>query len=171
MAYLPNVDRLTDGLNILEWEHHMVHIGETYTISYLSAAVATNGYLDIHITGVTNDCHAKITYTSEGKAYFKSYSGTTYTDVGTALTPWNRCLCSSNVAATLVRHTPTVNVLGPLRANEFVGSAGAAVARAGGVGGGNIESIINPGYDLLLRLQNMSASASDLQMTINFYEI
>jgi len=27
MAYLPNVDRLTNALNVIEWEHHMVHKG------------------------------------------------------------------------------------------------------------------------------------------------
>jgi len=27
MAYLPNEDRLTKALNIIEWEHHMVHKG------------------------------------------------------------------------------------------------------------------------------------------------
>ena len=171
MSYLPNVDRLTNALNVIEWEHHMVHKEQTYTASAYSAAVANNGYLDVRITGVKKDCHVKVTYSSEGKALFKTYSDTTYSGAGTTVTPFNRCICSTNTAVTLIRKAPTVNVLGTLRLEEFVGSAGAAVARAGGIGGGNIESIVNPGYDILLRLQNVSGSASDLQMTLNFYEL
>lgn len=171
MAYLPNEDRLTEALNIIEWEHHMVHKGQAYTASIYSSQVANNGYLDVRITGVKKDCHVKVSYTSEGKAFFKTYSGTTYSNDGTTVTPFNRCLCSTNVAKTLIRKAPTVNVLGTLRLEEFVGSGGAAVARAGGTGGGQLETIINPGYDLLLRLQNVSGNASDLQITLNFYEL
>jgi len=165
------VDSLTKSLVNLDWEHSMVHSEKTYTISYRAPAVAINGYLDIHLTGVTNDAHLKVNYSSEGKAIFNSYVGTTYTNEGTTLTPWNRCICATNVATTLVRLNPTINVLGSKRTDEFVGSAGAAVTRAGGVGGSNIETIINPGCDILLRLQNISGSTSDLQMTLNFYEL
>lgn len=155
----------------MEWEHHMVHTGDTYTVSYRSPAVINNGFLDIRVTGVKKDAHVKITYSCEGKGLFTSYSGTTYTVAGTGITPFNRNLCSTKTATTLIRHTPTIDVLGTKRVDEFVGSAGAAVTRAGGVGGSNIETIVNPGYDLLLRLQNISGSASDLSMTISFYEL
>jgi len=170
MGYLPNEDRLTKALNIIEWEHHEVHAGNTYTVSFRSAAVANNGYLDLHIVGTTKDAHVKITYSCEGKVLFKTYSATTYTVVGTAITPWNRNMCSTNTAVTTFYHTPTINVLGSQRVDEFVGTGGAAAVRAGGVGGSSIETVVNPTKDLLLRLQNVSGSASDLQFTINFYE-
>lgn len=169
--YTDTKDRLTNAIIGIDFEHHMVHKGDTYTVSYLSKGVANNGYLDIHVTGVTNDAHIKISYSSEGKSYFNSYAGTTYSNQGTSITPFNRCICQTNTATTLVRHTPVINVLGTLRTSEFIGSSGAAVVRAGGTGGGNIESIVNPGYDLLVRLQNVSGSASDLQITLNFYEL
>jgi len=171
MAYLPNEDRLTKALNHIDWEHHMVHRKKTFTVSYISLAVANNGYLDIHLTGFKNDAHTKITFSSEGKAYFKTYSGTTYTSAGTAYTPFNRCICSTTAATTIVGINPTINVLGSLRGNDFVGITGAAVIRAGGTGGESIETIINPGYDLLLRLQNVSGTTADLNMVINFYEL
>lgn len=171
MAYLPNEDRLTKGLNTIDWEHHMVHKRKTFTVSYTSLAVADNGYLDMHLTGVVNDAHVKITYTTEGKARLKTYAGTTYTNVGTPYIPFNRCICAGDVATSLVHINPTINVLGSLRGDDFVGTGGAAVTRAGGTGGGNIESIVNPGYDLLIRLQNVSGSASDLNIVINFYEL
>jgi len=155
----------------IEVEHYQVHEGKCYTVSYRSASVANDGYLRIRIKPVGVNAHVKVTYSSEGKALFKSYAGTTYSNNGTAITPWNRNIGSSNVSATLCYHTPTINVLGSQRADEFVGSAGAAVARAGGVGSGSIETVIQAGNDLLLELQNKSGSTSDLQMTINYYEI
>jgi len=163
-------DRLAEVPISIDYEHHMVHREKTFSVSYTSTSVASNGYLDIRVTGVTNDAHLKINYTTEGKARLKTYVGTTYTVDGTSYTPFNRCICSTNVATTLIRINPTINVLGTIRADEFVGSA-AASNRAGGVGGGSIESIVNPGYDLLIRLQNVAATAADLCLVLNFYEL
>ena len=166
----PNIDLLTKAINSIDWEHHEVHQGNTFTVSFRSAAVANDGYLRIHLKPAIKDCHLKLTYACEGKALFKSYSGSTYSNIGTELTPWNRSIGSANVADTKVYHTPTVTP-GILRVDEFVGTGGATAQRAGGVGGTSIETIIEAGQDLLLELQNKSGSASDLQLTISFYEI
>jgi hypothetical protein len=151
--------------------HEAVHEGKMHTVSYRALAVADNGYLRLRIkASATKDVHARIAWASEGKSSLKSFVGTTYSNNGTAYTPFNRRTSLPNSITALVYVDPTINVLGTQRGDDFIGTGGAAASRVGGTGEADIETIISAGTDLLLEIQNLRGSASDLNFIANIYE-
>ena len=70
----------------------------------------------------------------------------------------------------MLYENPVINVLGTLRGNDFVGSSGATPTRIGGSGLGDTETIINAVTELLIEVQNVRGSASDINFIFNLYE-
>lgn len=169
---LGSIKENTDGgyyIEVIDTLHQTVHQKKMHTISYTKEAVAAGGSLFVRIIpGVNKDVHALINFSGEGKTRLRSYTQATYTANGTLYTPFNRQTAEPNSLECTVYIDPTINVIGPYRGNDFVGS-GAAGARAGGTGSG-IESIINSGTELLIEVINASAVASDLGCIVNLYE-
>lgn len=160
-----------DGsLSTLDIAHKQVHAGTFFTVAKVFTGIATDGYASIRLKPTTKIVHFEIYTTAEGKAYLKTYSGSTYSNDGTAYTPFNRNALSSNLATCEVYLNPTVNVLGTLRGDDLLGSAG-GTSRAGGQSGDRTESVIGAGNDILIRVQNKDNSTRDIGIIINFYEV
>ena len=151
--------------------HNKVHGGQVFTISKTFRAVAENGFGRIHILTWAKEVHFTFSFTAEAKAYLNTYAGTTYTNNGTAQPIFNRKPGSGLLPGFQAWHTPTVNVLGTLRGDDFVGSGGNIRTQAGGSGAEGIESIIPPNTDFMFSLQNVESSAKDLGFIINCYEV
>jgi len=157
----------------IDISHQHVHSGEFYTASYQELAVANNGVVRLRLTAGTNYCHVVATFTAEGKTRVKSYLGTTYTDAGTApdgtkLTVFNR-KTSGGLPTTLIKYNPTVNVLGALRINETIFS-GTGPKTTGSTGGDRVETNTAPTHDILIVLTNVSGSAQDIEVQLDWYE-
>ena len=172
-ALLKGVKPDTDGgyyfglINVL---HQAVHEKKMHTISYTKESVASDGSLFVRIiAGANKDIHTRISFSGEGKTRLKSYKGTTYTGNGTLYVPFNRQTKEPNNLEATVYIDPVIDTLGEQRGNDFVGS-GAAGARAGGTGNGEIETIINAGTELLIEIVNASNATSDLGCIVNLYE-
>lgn len=157
--------------NQIDIIHQTVHQGYMHTLSHTKLNVADNGFLRVRfVAPVDKDIHIRIAWTSEGKSRIKSYVGTTYIAPGTPKVPFNRkTALSSNLGGTYFID-PTINVLGTLRGDDFLGTGGSAAARLGGTGASDIESIISAGTELLIEIQNVRGSASDLNIIANLYE-
>ena len=68
----------------IDLAHQKGHEGKNYTVNYLEKAVVNNGYIRLRFVTPSNvAAHIIFELASEGKAYFKTYSGTTYTADGT----------------------------------------------------------------------------------------
>ena len=148
--------------------HQAIHLRGMYTVSKTFLAVASDGYADIHlIIPADYEAHTRITVASEGKAYIKTYIGTTYTVPGTGITPYNRAT-GGDITTVTALHTTTPNVLGTLRADDLIvgGSGGNAVG--GGINP-EFESIVAPASDWLIRVQNKGGAVKDINITINYY--
>ena len=106
-----------------------------HTLSYTQEGVLNNGYLRVRfVAPADKDIHLRLAWTSEGKSRLKSYVGTTYTTPGASIVPFNRQTgLPSNLEGTFFIN-PTINALGTLRGNDFVGAGGATAARVGGTG-------------------------------------
>jgi len=148
--------------------HQAIHERGMYVISKTFLAVANSGYARIHIVPPAGyEAHVRLSVNTEGKCYLKTYTGTTYTNAGTAMTPFNRAT-SGGASTLLAYHTPTINVLGTPRGDDMVG---------GGFGGNSFgananqefESVIAPGTDFMLELQNEAGSAKDINLVFNYY--
>jgi hypothetical protein len=109
-------------------------------------------------------------WTSEGKSRLKTYINTTYSAAGTAYTPFNRKTGTVSNFGGTIAIDPTINVIGTMRGNDFLGTGGAASSRIGGTGASDIETIVSAGTELLIEIQNVRGSASDLDFIANLYE-
>lgn len=161
-------------LGTIDIAHQHVHQGEFFTANHQELAVANNGVVRLRVTtGAANYAHVVIVINAEGKARFKTYSGTTYTAAGTAadgtkLTVFNR-LSTGSAPTSTIRYNPTVNVLGTLRGN-FTVFAGTGPQSTGSQSGDRYESLLAPNTDVLITLTNVSGSAQDMEMILEWYE-
>lgn len=157
--------------NQIDIIHQTVHQGYMHTLSHTKLNVADNGFLRVRfVAPADKDIHIRISWASEGKSRLKTYIGTTYTANGTPIVPFNRKTgLASNLQGTYFID-PTINVLGTLRGNDFLGAGGGVSARVGGTGSSDIETIISAGTELLVEIQNVRGSASDLNLIANLYE-
>jgi len=148
--------------------HLGIHDGGMYTISKSFLAVANNGIVDIHLVVPAGyEAHTRLYVGSEGKSNIKSYTGTTYTGAGTAITPFNRKTAGDATTATAF-HTTTPNVLGTQRGDDLIFGGGAGNS-VGGTFSSDFETIIGPSTELLLRVQNVAGSAKDINIIFNYY--
>lgn len=148
--------------------HQAIHLRGMYTISRTALNVANLGFHDIHVRPPAGyEAHLRFVIVTEGKAYFKTYQGTTYTADGTAITPFNRAT-NGDATTLLAWHTPTINVLGTLRGDDMIPGGTGGNATGGNISG-ELESIIAPNTDILFRVQNVKGTAGDLNIILNYY--
>ena len=84
------------------------------------------------------------------------------------MTVFNR-LSGGSAPATTIRYNPTVNVLGTIRGN-FTVFAGTGPQSTGSSNGDRYESILTANTDVLVTLTNVSGSAQDLELILEWYE-
>lgn len=148
--------------------HQAVHERGMYTVSKTFKAVANNAFVDFHIVPPAGyEAHTRISIVTEGKVYFTSYVGTTYTAEGTVYIPFNRASNGDATTAT-VKFGTTPNVLGTLRGDDMI-NGGTGGNSAGGSLNQDIESIVAPLDDFLLRVQNVAGTTKDINFIINYY--
>ena len=158
----------------IDYAHQKIHEGKGFVANYIQNAVPDNNIRRLRLTAANNRAmHVVIGIDVTGKFSFKTYEGTTYTVQGTApdgttLTAFNRILGRDGRSG-IVRHNPTVDELGALRASRII-PGGTGPQSTGTTASERWESIIPPGHDLLLVFQNLSGQAKDLDVTIDWYE-
>jgi hypothetical protein len=167
-----SIEKEVDGFQLITSDavHRDIHNGEVFTVSKTFVGVANSAYARIRIkASATKSTHFVASVVVEGKCYLKTYVNSTYTDNGTAFTPFNRNTSSSKTYGGNVYHTPTVNVLGSLRADDLT-NGGIGPQSAGASVLGALETVLKPGDDILIELQNVSGQAKDLNIIVNLYE-
>lgn len=149
--------------------HQAIHGRGMYTISKTFLAVASNGFADIHFSVPEGyEAHTRTWVASTGKAYFKTYRGSTYTTNGVVITPFNRAMNDTSPSLATAWHTPTGVVVGVLRDDDLVnGSTGGN--SVGGNQNQNFETIVAPLTDYLIRVQNAAGVSADINISINYY--
>ena len=148
--------------------HQAVHERGMYTVSKTFKAVANNAIVDFHIIPPAGyESHTRITIITEGKVYFVTYLNSTYTDEGTIHVPFNRAT-SGDASTAVVKFGTTPLVLGTQRGDDMI-NGGTGGNSSGGSLNQEIESIIAPTHDLLLRVQNVAGNAKDISFIINYY--
>lgn len=144
------------------------------TFNYLETNVANNGFVRLRCIAPANRrAHIVFQLGSEGKAYFKTYLGTTYTADGTLtdgikLTHFSRC--GALIDGLTLRYNPTIDVLGSKRGNQII-FGGSGPISTGISRGTGIESIIQPGCEILVELQNVSGNVKDMEILGDYYKV
>ena len=158
----------------MQFIHQLVHEGRMYTANHLSKVVANDGFIRLYVkSGATSETHIEFTVSTEGKAYLKTISAPTIVTPGTLpdninLTLFNR-KGGTNGPNAEVRYGTTYTG-GTLRGNKVVlgGTGGQSVGSSTGT---RIESVILPGEDIIIEMQNVSGQAKDMEIDIDFYEV
>lgn len=151
---------------------YMIEQGLYFTAEHLFTSVLSDAYVYLRITNPSTDkyVHVQFNVNNEKKLYVASFSGTTYSNNGTAVTMFNRNSASSNTPSALVYHTPTINVLGTQRGNSMIAINSDQYVQIGGAPSSYVETVIAPSNDILIRLQNKGGTTQDIAITVNWYE-
>jgi hypothetical protein len=157
-----------------EW-HDLIHQGKVWTLNFRDTGVANNGYS--YLRGITGakKLHFIITFGNGGEALVNTYTGTTYTVVGTApdgikLSVFNRNPAESKPLLSTFTYNPTIGVLGAVRGIRAIygGSGGGAQGSTSSEPG--IESVIPPNSEFLIRIQNLAGTAESPSIVMEMYE-
>jgi hypothetical protein len=156
---------------MVDVEHFNIHASNLFTVSKTNRVVPTNNYVYHRIKPTTKSCHVKINWGTEFKSYFRTYEGAVFSTVTDPYIPFNRVIGSSVACKTewYTLQTDTAIALGTLRGDDAVGANGNPQQRAGGSGGGSLESVILPGQEMLIEVQNVGVEGY-IDITCNFYE-
>ncbi len=161
------IDEATRAIVSIEWEHYQIHAGNTFTI--LEVTDLGNGAVrDILVVSPDTAEWAHLVWEIEHEleTSIQFYRGTTYTDNGTAIVAFNRNGNSTNVATTLVYHTPTITNVGTLTGAIQQGSG----KKAGGSDRLANEFILKQDTAYLIRITNLTANNNLIFMKLNWYE-
>lgn len=154
----------------IDLTHQKVHEGASFVINGTFANIANGESAYARFKAVEQTMHIVFQIEVEGKAFFRTYSGTTYTDDGTAVAPFNRIVGSDIEVDAEVYHTPVVDVLGTRRGNRLI-PAGTGGTATGGAIGSVRESIILPGEELLVEVKNASGQIRDISIVADWYQV
>jgi len=154
----------------LDITHQKVHEGASFVINKLFTDVVNGDSVYVRFKAIDQSMNIVFKVEVEGKAFFKTYEGTTYTDDGTVVTPFNRIVGDGKVVDAEIYHTPTINVLGTQRGNRLI-PAGKSGTATGGQSASRLESVILPGQELLLEVENASGQVRDIDIVADWYQV
>ena len=163
VTYLKQIDKV----------HHEVHAGNCFTANYLELAVANDAYVRLNLKVGAKQAHLSIQIVTEGKAYYKTFSGTTFTG-GTGadaskLTVFNRNGVSITLPTATAKYAITVTSAGAMRANQLI-NGGTGGNATGANSGSRIESILAPNSSFTVEVQNKKGQAQDIEIVLDWYE-
>lgn len=150
--------------------------GAFYTLNYQELAVLNGAFVRLRFkTNADTYAHLTIAPNVEGKCRFKTYLGTVYTDPGTPpdgvkLTVFNRNTGSSRPSGTDLGYNPTIDTIGQLRGNRTI-FAGTGPQSVGLLSGDGNKSVISPGTEFLIEIQNVSGQTQDIEIIAEGYEV
>lgn len=166
MGYLPNEDRITKALSVIDNTHHEIHEGEYYSVCRFVTGVGA-GSTSEYLIVTPSDKYVHLFYQTDGSGEFEEYlfEGTTTSNDGTAMTPRNHKRSAGDVAKTLVYHTPTVTSDGTELCQQRLGAG----RTAGGISRNENEVILLQNTKYLIRGTSQSAG-NTISTRIKFYE-
>lgn len=167
-----NLSILDGAIESIDSVHAETHEGKHYTANHFYTAVADEAYADMHIrTGATKYAHLIIVVQAEAKSYITFYRDSTYTTNGSAVTAFNNNDASANTTESALYYAPTGVTIGTLLYQDFV-PAGTSPKPVGGTYVSRNEWILKLNTDYLIRVQNVSGSAtSDTTINFVYYEL
>lgn len=166
-------DHISGALVVISAEHHEIHEGETFLVSYKSAdaaPIADNGAVLFVITTHSRYAHMTARAGCGGDMEAELYEGTTVTaGTGTAMTAYNKNRASTEAATVGVRRGMTVAGAGTLLENEFI-AGGTGPLAVGGASSTRAEWVLNTSTVYMVRITNRSGAVQPMSLAIEWYE-
>ena len=164
------VDQATHVLSTIEYEHHEIHGGSSYTLSRpLTLPVANDDEIRIATPNTTKWAHMIFSAVSDAAVTVSLYESTALTHVGgNVLTPINRNRNSTNTSGLTICHTPGGAGDGNLLYSSTAGAGGNPAQSAPGAITGRFEFILKQNTAYLLRIAG--ASGDVVSINLEWYE-
>ena len=162
-----DIDDASGGKVTIEFEHHEIHEGDSYTIqTFNDIDDAANFDLGVTTPNTTKWGHFVMETEIEAEMELYLYEGATISS-GSAVTPINRNRNSSNTSGMTVVSGPTVGATGSLLVKQKAGSG----KKIGGTTRDANEFIFKQNTKYLFRITNVSGSdAQFASIRITWYE-
>lgn len=163
-------DELTGALSTIDVIHHEVHIGEMFMGEH-SASVLNGANLDIRLLTGANGCHATFEINVGGQATLYIYEAANIS-VGTVVNVWNMKRTATGIAPFQMWHTPTVTGTGTVALvnGRLLAGGTNPTSRVGTGSRQNLEWILKPATEYLIRVTNSSGGAIIENVVVNGYE-
>ncbi len=164
---VPRIDPVTQALILISYGHHQLHAGNMFTVFEVNdLGNGANRTLLIVTPDTTRWAHLVWEFEHELEATIDFYKDSIYIAPGTIVPSFNRNGNSTNVATTLVYHSPTLLDAGMLIATIQQGDG----KKAGGSDRVANEFILEQNTAYLIRITNNTASNNLASMKLNWYE-
>jgi hypothetical protein len=165
-----NIDRASGSIQMIDYAHHEIHEGDTYSITG-QVTLASGNVKDFLFAVPTSETaegkrpHIVATIRSSGEANFMGYEGTVTSSLGGAITAFNHDRGSSNTSAITVSNTPTMSTTGTAIFEQHFGGG----QNIPGTGRAENEWILAHNTNYLFTIKSEAAS-NDVSWTFNWYE-
>lgn len=156
--------------NSLDVVHGKTHSGEFFSGGHYAASVADTASLKLLLQVTAAEMHALFTASASGDCTMQLYTGTTFSNAGTAVSMSNHKLSSPNVSPATLTHTPTVTDNGTVfNGTEFL-AGGTKHSGGGGKAGFGNEIIVPVGGVVLFVVTNVSGGAVKMALSVEGYK-
>lgn len=174
-----SLDNMTASLSVIDYNDHMVHIGNAYT-----AEISTDNGASLNIAFKTPDsterAHIIIGFTCEEKAHMELTEGATWTtNTGTVYAPINQRRDSANESMLLEDKTATPDFTEGGVLTGVTGISGGNVIRTlyifsgkdtGAETFGKAVLVLDPGETYVAVLTSDNGGTQGLQLRLEWYE-
>lgn len=162
-------------LPVIPFDHIYNHAGRVFMASHIypdSAKLANNALAEFIIqVGSTNTSHMTYSVNVEGGAELYLYESPTFSSAGNTIAQINTNRTSSNTTDTVISHAPTITVDGSLLKSEFIPGGSGPKASGGLADSFDREIALATDTDYLLRIINISGSASAVSVQFSSIEV
>jgi len=161
------LDKATNTIQTMSYEHHEIHAGSAFTISY-SADIANGANLDLLIVTPDTTKWAHLTYDLdvELESDINIYEAATAT-AGSAIVAYNRDRNSATTATVVVTSTPTSITTGTTIIRSYHLGSGRS---SGGGERGTHEFILKQNTKYLFRITNSTTNNNYMSVKLDWYE-
>lgn len=165
-------DDETGALVVILAEHHEIHEGESYLVSYKSpdaSPIADNATLIFVLTTAADQVHVIYDYSAGGDSEFELYEGCVVTG-GTSMNYRNKNRNFPDAGGESVVRDPVVNNAGVLLEDTF-SPGGTGPQSGGGIGGTRNEWILKPNTKYMFRATNRAGNSQPMSMRVEGYRV
>lgn len=144
--------------------------GKGWVAQHIFEDVPNNDYRYLSIRTQDKMALIEVITDAEGKSYFKSFEGTTWSNDGTLHETFNRIIGYPREAETQVYINGTPNDIGSERFDKLI-LGGDGPKSSGSSNGIPKTSVMPPRTELTIQVQNVSGNTKDIGMTIEWAEL
>ena len=184
---IPRIDPSTHSLQVIDYSHHEIHEGDSYTAHFSNITANTDDHrtaIGLVTSATAKQMHLVASVSASSPAEFFIYEAPTINpDVGTQSAIFNRNRNSTKTSlATDVSAAPTAakfeayieanlaTLAGGTAIEHVILAGGEGPKAIGGASRGQSEWILDQGVLYVFVLQNIGASANIHEIHLNWYE-